>query len=53
METYKAKVTRMEVTVGDETIEVMDEAFCGNCGSVIYGYDEIICCVCESYIDFD
>lgn len=34
-------------------VEDSNELFCGNCKSIIYGYDEIICPSCSSYIDMD
>jgi uncharacterized Zn finger protein (UPF0148 family) len=32
---------------------IMAEVFCGKCGSVLYGYDEIICPVCGCFEDFN
>jgi hypothetical protein len=33
-------------------IEIND-FICGNCGSVLYGYDEVICPVCGENVNFD
>lgn len=53
MKVFKANVTTRTIRIGDEIHEVMDEAFCGGCGYVLYGYDEIICPSCGVYNDFD